>query len=149
MNWRKLTSKKKKEERRDSNEVYRLFGIRSIPIVHIPWLLAQVMMMFLIPFSCLFDFCFYGNTQNYLFFNSNGLVTFDTIIAAFTSFNFPSNQYGMVTAFGGDVDTRLWKWFNLVQNHTDFDYNYMGFSGILPATRRQTKYFPNYPNRWK
>lgn len=54
-----------------------------------------------------FTFCFYGTSQNSLFINNNGNVSFGVPYSTFTGASFPNTNFVMVAPFFGDVDTRL------------------------------------------
>jgi hypothetical protein len=53
-----------------------------------------------------FSFCFYGSTENHMWINNNGNVTFDGPRFEYSATGFPSPDYIMLAPFWGDVDTR-------------------------------------------
>jgi len=52
-----------------------------------------------------FDFEFFGQTQNSLFINNNGNLSFGDSFWAFSASGFPIDDFPMIAPFWGDVDT--------------------------------------------
>jgi PKD repeat protein len=57
------------------------------------------------PIHLPFNFCFYGQTVNWVYINTNGNISFDAPYSDFTSVPFPDATYSMIAPFWGDVDT--------------------------------------------
>ena len=53
-----------------------------------------------------FNFCFYGQTQNQVYINNNGNISFGSPYGTFSSATFPSALYTMIAPFWADIDTR-------------------------------------------
>lgn len=54
-----------------------------------------------------FNFCFYGGSENTVYINNNGNISFGTAYSTFSASGFPSSSFKMVAPFWGDVDTRI------------------------------------------
>jgi gliding motility-associated-like protein len=54
-----------------------------------------------------FTFCFYGTSNNSVYININGNISFGTAYSTFSGTSFPSNNFVMIAPFWGDVDTRI------------------------------------------
>lgn len=52
-----------------------------------------------------FNFCFYGTTQNNVFINNNGNISFGQSYGTFSATGFPTGQVVMIAPFWADVDT--------------------------------------------
>lgn len=53
-----------------------------------------------------FNFCFYGQTNNTVYINNNGNVSFGAPYGTFTANSFPDPTFVMIAPFWADVDTR-------------------------------------------
>ncbi|MCS6982142.1 MAG: hypothetical protein NZM65_08105, partial [Flavobacteriales bacterium] len=61
------------------------------------------------PIPLPFPFCFYGNTYNAFYINTNGNITFNGVYAIFTPVGFPNNTtQPMIAPFWADVDFGGW-----------------------------------------
>lgn len=76
-----------------------------------------------------FTFCLYGTSQNSMYINNNGNISFGTSYGTFSSNPFPDPGFVMVAPFWADVDTRGTGqvWYKVTPTYAIIRWNNVGY----------------------